>query len=1159
MALNNQEIHRRLSHLTEPEGRDRLLARGLARSLIWREGQLPPNSPMFAESLSYDLESHAFQILELALSVTGQDRFEPIILDAYRVAAEELEAIVRRGDPKNPYYGFLMVVSAAAYQLARLGARSYVVLPFNLRNVSLSIAERLLAFLLRRDFENTTIEILDWASNASSGAQAIQTRLDQTYHPADLGDDSGPDLMASRDEGLAWLLTDNYIRAISHLDLALRVFDIIAFETVKQKLLRGQSTAAEANHVPQWWIHRLTICIIDDLWDTLIWNRLPRLDGEAAAADEWNRLRLNYVRTKIAKPRTELEFWPSQLEAAKRSVEHSSSMLLALPTSSGKTKIAELCILRALSLGKRIFYITPLRALSAQVERILASTFCPLGFSVSSLYGASGVSKIDIDIAQSDHIVVATPEKLDYVLRNEPNALNDVGLVVLDEGHMIGTGVREIRYETLVQRLLSRDDASERRLICLSAIFESGEAFDDFTSWISRGDSQAAIRSNWRPTRQRAALCVWEGTSARLRFYVEKERPFVPKYLLQKSVKGRRKRQFPSDKNELVVALADRLVREDHTVLVYCPQRRSVESTAKRFLGLIEREAIRLPVPGKRELQEAMRIGHEWLGDTHPAVRCLEVGIAVHHGTLPRPFLSAIEKLINARQVRLVVASPTLAQGLDLSCSALIFQSLHRNRAVIPSVEFANVIGRIGRAFVDIEGLSVFPIFEKTPRRVQYRINEFLTLWNQSRSRDLESGLLLLVAKIIGALSSKLGVSATTVVERVARIDFDWQQAVNDAPAATYNEEADQIDLDRLISQLDEALLTMITPDVEASQLGQLLDDALRDSYWERRLARIEDPTTAAQQREVLRGRARWIWSRSDTASRRGFSTAGIGLSTGELLLNNLESLAVHLKTADEAIVAGDVDSALDSITPVVQTLAKVPPFEMNLPDDWQLLLRRWLLGEPIWGSGDSAKQRDWEFISEGLVYRTVWGIEAIRSLAIAKDVLETSFTAVALTDSLTFGCYASFGRWLLRKGLSSRRLATEISKVLRDFDLSWLQPGMLLNHLIEEQTIEQLYTQNPEKLEVWQSFLAQEETIVRGAWGEQRASGTIEVKNTLIEETSTVRIVRKMDDVATIYSLDLDPLADVKMPSEKYFSGHVHATLSPEGELKIVRYGPSM
>lgn len=1158
MALTNEQILDRLARLTAPGVRERLLARGLARSLIWRDGALPPEAPPFARTLSYDLQSHAFQILQLALSLTGQFRFQQIVLDSFRIAAEELEAVVRRGDPETQDRGFLTVVTAAAYQLGRLGARSYVVLPPNLETLPLSVAERLLALLLRREFGPINDVVVNWAESAKAGAEKVAAHI-QNISDFQVVHEEGEtgDFSDALDEGIAWMLTDNYVRAIANLDISIRYNNPEIYEESKQKLSIGLSTAANARHVPLWWIYTLTQKIIDDLWETMVWNILPSLEDGAVAKEEWNRLRLNYIRSKLAKPRPELEMWPSQIDAARRSVNESASMVLALPTSAGKTKIAELCILRALSLGMRVFYITPLRALSAQLERVLATTFVPLGFSVSSLYGASGVSKIDIDIAQSDHIIVATPEKLDYVLRNEPDALDDVGLVVLDEGHMIGLRVREIRYETLVQRLLKREDAHLRRIVCLSAIFDSGESFDDFVSWISRGNAEAAIRSEWRPTRQRAAVCVWEHSFARLQFYVDDEQPFVPKYLIERKVKGRRTRKLPDNKNELVVALAERLIEEGHTVLVYCPQRRSVNTMANIFLDLVDRDAVKFPVGNADVLNRAIFIGSEWLGEKHLAVQCLKRGIAIHHGTLPRPFLSVIEQMINERNVRLVVASPTLAQGLDLACSALVFQSLHRRGEPIPSSEFTNVIGRVGRAFVDIEGVSVFPVFEANQRSSEYRINQFLSAWQQAHHRQLESGLVQLLATIIGILAQRLGVTPTDLSERIAAIDFDWQGAVSlpgdDEPDA----ELDQADIAKLVAQLDETLLTIIDPQTDVGQLAEILDQSLQDSYWRRRLARFDDPSNYVQQREVLLSRARWVWNKTDIQSRQGFATAGIGLATGSKLLDQLDVLAARLPEAEDAIVRSDIETVMAALTPVIKALSQIEPFKIELPEDWMLLLRQWLSGEHIWGNAQIASDENMQFISDGLVYRAVWGIEAIRSLAIAKGILDKSFVAGAITETMTFGCHETFGRWLLRHGLSSRRMAVEISEYFNTKFITEITSKEMLQLMIDAELVDELYRDSPDKLRIWDSFVRQDVTVNRKAWEESSRSEKI-ADNLEFDKATILRMIQKEGSIAKFFSPDLDHLFDVSMPSEDYFFGHVKVTAMPDGELKMERFGPS-
>lgn len=117
---------------------------------------------------------------------------------------------------------------------------------------------------------------------------------------------------------------------------------------------------------------------------------------------------------------------------------------------------------------RRPAFVTPLRALSAQTEVSLQRTFGPLGKRISALYGSIGTSNFEEDALKARDIVVATPEKLDFALRNDSSIIDDVGLIVLDEGHMIGLGEREVRYEVQIQRLLRRPDADQRRIACLA-------------------------------------------------------------------------------------------------------------------------------------------------------------------------------------------------------------------------------------------------------------------------------------------------------------------------------------------------------------------------------------------------------------------------------------------------------------------------------------------------------------------------------------------------------------------------------------------------------------------------------------------------------------------------------------------------------------------
>ena len=140
-----------------------------------------------------------------------------------------------------------------------------------------------------------------------------------------------------------------------------------------------------------WWISNLCRHLIDDLWQHSLHQNLPTAPPEGTEK-KYPDLRLLFISSLYARKISEVELWPSQREAARRSTDVRDDLVVVLPTSAGKTRVAEIAALMTLSSARRVLIVTPLRALSAQTERSFRKTFAPLGFTVSSLYGASGLS-----------------------------------------------------------------------------------------------------------------------------------------------------------------------------------------------------------------------------------------------------------------------------------------------------------------------------------------------------------------------------------------------------------------------------------------------------------------------------------------------------------------------------------------------------------------------------------------------------------------------------------------------------------------------------------------------------------------------------------------------------------------------------------------------
>lgn len=136
-------------------------------------------------------------------------------------------------------------------------------------------------------------------------------------------------------------------------------------------------------------------------------------------------------------------------------------------------------------------------------------------------------------------------------------------------------------------------------------------------------------------------------------------------------------------------------------------------------------------------LDNAIAIGTEWLGVDSPVLACLRLGVAIHHGALPTPYRKEVERLLRDGILRVTASSPTLAQGLNPSATTLIFHGLKRGSEPIDISEFRNVVGRAGRAYVDVEGLVLMPMFDRlTNRRAEWK-----DMVDSAKGKEMESGL----------------------------------------------------------------------------------------------------------------------------------------------------------------------------------------------------------------------------------------------------------------------------------------------------------------------------------------------------------------------------------------------------------------------------------
>jgi hypothetical protein len=607
------------------------------------------------------------------------------------------------------------------------------------------------------------------------------------------------------------------------------------------------------------------------------------------------------------------------------------------------------------------------------------------------------------------------------------------------------------------------------------------------------------------------------------------------------------------------------LVEDGQSVLIYCPMRRSVEPYAERIVklagyGLLDSVLDRDPAV----LAPVLAIGAEWLGEDHPILKCLSLGVAVHHGALPTPFRKEMERLLRDGVLKITVSSPTLAQGLNLTATAVIIHSLHRSRDVIPTSEFKNVIGRAGRAFIDVEGLVLFPIFD----RHDYRQAQWAELIGKVSEHSLESGLLRLVITLLVRLRKSLGIQDLNelqeyVLNNAAAWDFP-----NIAGEADEVRDAAVRNWEQYITVLDTAILSLLgDQEMNADEIAAHLDEVLQSSLWQRRLER-RNANVQELVKASLEARTRLIWNQSTTQQRRGYFLAGVGLQTGQQLDAVAAAANDLLIAANGAILGNENEQAIEAITGLAETVFNIMPFVPDpFPDNWRDVLRCWLMGQPLAEVVADNPSDVLRFVENGLIYKLPWGIEAIKVRAQANgdtigddgiftiDDFETGL-AVPAIETGTLNRSAAI---LMQAGFTSRLAAI---KAVNDTGANFENAADMRAWMDSEAVVElgqDAEWPTPESHELWLDFTTSYVPPERSIWSTQSATFEAEWLNpeNVPATGVAVKLVGHGDEILVL-SAKMERIGRLAEPISMMSRGITTARVAPDNQyLDVVYHGP--
>ena len=386
---------------------------------------------------------------------------------------------------------------------------------------------------------------------------------------------------------------------------------------------------------------------------------------------------------------------PPQEESVKKGVLNFKSAIIASPTASGKTFIAEMAFLKTIiEKGMKSLYIVPLRALGYEKYQDF-KRYEDIGIKVALSLGDYDSS--DSWLANYDLIIV-TVEKLDSLLRHSPMWLREVGLIIADEIHLLNDPGRGPTLEVVLTKI--KMDINPQ-ILGLSATISNA---NELSQWL---DAELVF-SDYRPVK------LYEGV------YDGEELKFLEKGNISFEKK------IPDGETILVVDT----IKHGKQVIVFLSSRRNAESVAEKT-GEFAKKL--LSKEEKRELEELSKKILSVLSrptkQCKKLARCIKNGVAFHHAGLAHEQRVMVEDAFRKNIVKAICATPTLAAGVDLPAFRVLIRDAKRyypahGYVYIPVLEYQQMSGRAGRPRYDDYGEAI--LIAKSEREAEELENIFI-------------------------------------------------------------------------------------------------------------------------------------------------------------------------------------------------------------------------------------------------------------------------------------------------------------------------------------------------------------------------------------------------------------------------------------------------
>jgi helicase len=411
---------------------------------------------------------------------------------------------------------------------------------------------------------------------------------------------------------------------------------------------------------------------------------------------------------KLDLPDTAIEFlksqgyeklYPPQADSVKSGLLDGKSILVSAPTASGKTLIAMLAMISYLSKNNgKVIYLSPLRALAAEkfsefkkLEKVALGKKVKVGISTGDY------ENIEKNLEKSN-VLILTNEKMDSIIRHGVEWVEEIGLVITDEVHLIGDENRGPTLEMILTQLKLLE--TNPQIVGLSATITNSNEIAEWLDCI-------LVKNDWRP------VPLSEGVCDAGKITMNDGKVFS----VERSICG-----TPID-------LGVQSVKEGGQSLVFAETRNRSKSLATKAADAISQ------ILEKQDLKELEKTSKKILSENEHTelIKTLaflvKKGVAFHHAGLNQNCRQTIETEFRKGTIKLLSSTPTLAAGVNLPARRVVISNINRYNAKVGAnrpisiLEYKQLCGRAGRPQYDDYGEAIIVGNGNTKDLIDYYIN----------------------------------------------------------------------------------------------------------------------------------------------------------------------------------------------------------------------------------------------------------------------------------------------------------------------------------------------------------------------------------------------------------------------------------------------------